>query len=220
MEEKMTMEKILKITSSFTSPPSPFEYFAPASAPAPYYYGFADPFFDSSPPAASYAGLIIGIVVGVIAVVGGRGTPGYAAPELWMPLPVTHKCDVYSFGILLFEIIGRRRNMDIALGDSQQWFPVCAWDKYEKNQLEELMIDYEIEEKDYNIVERMLKVALCCVQYRPENRPMMSIVVKMLEGAIEVPKPPNPFTHLFSGGDVSLTRMPLNSSGSDWSSFV
>ncbi|GKB76864.1 G-type lectin S-receptor-like serine/threonine-protein kinase [Tanacetum coccineum] len=27
-----------------------------------------------------------------------RGTPGYAAPELWMPFPVTHKCDVYSFG--------------------------------------------------------------------------------------------------------------------------
>ncbi|PWA28768.1 protein kinase-like domain, Concanavalin A-like lectin/glucanase domain protein [Artemisia annua] len=37
-----------------------------------------------------------------------RGTPGYAAPELWMPFPVTHKCDVYSFGMLLFEIIGQR----------------------------------------------------------------------------------------------------------------
>jgi len=48
-----------------------------------------------------------------ITMTGGRGTPGYAAPELWMPFPVTHKCDVYSFGILLFEIIGRRRNHDI-----------------------------------------------------------------------------------------------------------
>jgi serine/threonine protein kinase len=41
---------------------------------------------------------------------GARGTPGYAAPELWLPLPVTHKCDVYSFGMLVFEILGRRRN--------------------------------------------------------------------------------------------------------------
>lgn len=62
-----------------------------------------------------------------ITMTGGRGTPGYAAPELWMPQPVTHKCDVYSFGMLLFEIIGRRRNMDTTLGDSLQWFPLWAW---------------------------------------------------------------------------------------------
>ncbi|XP_077216075.1 rust resistance kinase Lr10-like [Tasmannia lanceolata] len=37
-----------------------------------------------------------------VTMTGGRGTPGYAAPELWMPFPVTHKCDVYSFGMLLF----------------------------------------------------------------------------------------------------------------------
>ncbi|KAL6189106.1 hypothetical protein ACLB2K_040496 [Fragaria x ananassa] len=39
-----------------------------------------------------------------IAMTGGRGTPGYAAPELWLGFPITHKCDVYSFGMLLFEI--------------------------------------------------------------------------------------------------------------------
>jgi hypothetical protein len=33
-----------------------------------------------------------------LTITGARGTPGYAAPELWMPLPVTHKCDVYSYG--------------------------------------------------------------------------------------------------------------------------
>ena len=47
-----------------------------------------------------------------ITMTGGRGTPGYAAPELWLPFPVTHKCDVYSFGMLLFEIIDKRRNRD------------------------------------------------------------------------------------------------------------
>ncbi|KAK1434796.1 hypothetical protein QVD17_00550 [Tagetes erecta] len=151
---------------------------------------------------------------------GGRGTPGYAAPELWMPLPVTHKCDVYSFGMLLFEIIGRRRNMDASLGESQQWFPKWAWDKYEKNQVNELMIVCAIEKKDQDDVERMLKVAFCCVQYRPETRPVMSIVVKMLEGALEVPKPLNPFTYLYTGDDNnnSLARMAWNVVGSDWSS--
>ncbi|KAM0026917.1 putative protein kinase RLK-Pelle-RLCK-Os family [Helianthus debilis subsp. tardiflorus] len=117
-----------------------------------------------------------------ITMTAGRGTPGYAAPELWTPHPVTQKCDVYSFGMLLFEIIGRRRNMDVSLGESQQWFPIWAWGKYEKKkQLKDLMIVCGIEEKDQEVVERMLKVALCCVQYRPEARPVMSIIVRMLE---------------------------------------
>ncbi|KAM0020936.1 putative protein kinase RLK-Pelle-RLCK-Os family [Helianthus debilis subsp. tardiflorus] len=156
-----------------------------------------------------------------ITMTGGRGTPGYAAPELWMPLPVTHKCDVYSYGMLLFEIIGRRRNMDVTLGDSQQWFPIWAWGKYEKKQLKDLMIVCGIEEKDQEAAERMVKVALCCVQYRPETRPVMSIVVKMLEGALEIPEPLNPFSHLFSGVNEtgnSLARIAWNVGGSDWSS--
>ncbi|PWA82934.1 serine-threonine/tyrosine-protein kinase catalytic domain-containing protein [Artemisia annua] len=153
---------------------------------------------------------------------GGRGTPGYAAPELWMPLPVTNKCDVYSFGMLLFEIIGRRRNMDVTLGDSQQWFPIWAWNKYENKQLKDLMVVCEIEEKDQEVVDRMLKVALCCVQYRPETRPVMSVVVKMLEGTLEVPELLNPFSHLFIGVKYepsdSLARMAWNVGGSDWTS--
>ncbi|GJX30933.1 G-type lectin S-receptor-like serine/threonine-protein kinase [Tanacetum coccineum] len=156
-----------------------------------------------------------------ITMTGGRGTPGYAAPELWLPLPVTHKCDVYSFGMLLFEIIGRRKNMDVTLGDSQQWFPKWAWEKYEKKQLKDLMIVCAVEENDQKVVEQMLKVALCCVQYRPETRPVMSIVVKMLEGALEVPEPLNPFAYLYSGvnePDESLARLAWNGGGSDWSS--
>ncbi|KAI3801627.1 hypothetical protein L1987_29736 [Smallanthus sonchifolius] len=159
-------------------------------------------------------------VIVVAALVGGRGTPGYAAPELWMPLPVTHKCDVYSYGMLLFEIIGRRRNMDVTLGDSQEWFPIWAWGKYEKKQLNDLVIVCGIEDKDQEVVKRMVKVALCCVQYRPETRPVMSIVVKMLEGALEVPEPSNPFSHLFSGANEagdSLARIAWNVGSSDWS---
>ena len=156
-----------------------------------------------------------------ITMTGRRGTPGYAAPELWMPFPVTHKCDVYSFGMLLFEIIGRRRNVDVTVGNSQEWFPIWAWNKYEKKQLKEFMIVCGIEEKYEEVTTRMLVVAFCCVQYRPENRPMMSTVVKMLEGALEVPEPLNPFTHMFSAvsePDENLARIAWNGGGSEWSS--
>ncbi|KAG8495758.1 hypothetical protein CXB51_013502 [Gossypium anomalum] len=123
----------------------------------------------------------------------GRGTPGYAAPELWMPYPITHKCDVYSFGMLLFEIIGKRRNLDTNLPESQEWFPRWVWKTTETENYVELMMVCGIEDTDRDTVERMMKTALWCIQYRPESRPLMSIVVKMLEGGVEIPAPSNPF---------------------------
>ncbi|RYR13947.1 hypothetical protein Ahy_B04g070677 isoform A [Arachis hypogaea] len=132
---------------------------------------------------------------------GGRGTPGYAAPELWMPFPVTHKCDVYSFGMLLFEIIGRRRNVDNNVPESQEWFPMWVWKKFDGGELQDSTLVSELLlEKHKEMVERMIKVALWCVQYRPESRPMMSAVVKMLEGSEEIPQPLNPFQYLMDNG--------------------
>ncbi|KAM5553829.1 putative serine/threonine-protein kinase [Rosa sericea] len=141
-----------------------------------------------------------------ITMTGWRGTPGYAAPEVWLQCPITHKCDVYSFGMLLFEIIGRRRNLDVNLPESQDWFPRWGWKKFEAGELGELMLVCGIEEKDRAAAERMLKVAICCVQYRSELRPLMSAVVKMLEGEIEIPKPSiNPLQHSLPGTPVMVS---------------
>ncbi|KAL9442388.1 hypothetical protein AB3S75_020819 [Citrus x aurantiifolia] len=54
---------------------------------------------------------------------GRRRTPGCEAPELWMPYSVTQKCDVFSFGMLLFEVVGRRRNLEKEISEGQEWFP-------------------------------------------------------------------------------------------------
>jgi serine/threonine protein kinase len=83
-----------------------------------------------------------------ITMTGVRGTPGYAAPEIWMPSPITHKCDVYSFGMLLFEIIGRRRNLDIKNIETEEWFPIWVWKKFDAGLLEEAMIECGIDEKN------------------------------------------------------------------------
>ncbi|XP_054820417.1 G-type lectin S-receptor-like serine/threonine-protein kinase At5g24080 [Prosopis cineraria] len=140
-----------------------------------------------------------------VTMTGLRGTPGYAAPELWMPFRVTHKCDVFSFGMLLFEIIGRRRNLDVNLTESQEWFPRQVWIKFESEKLEELIIDYGIfEDEDKEIVERMARLAFWCVQYRPELRPIMSVVVKMLEGSMDIPDPSNPFQHWMEEDHATL----------------
>jgi hypothetical protein len=55
-----------------------------------------------------------------------------------------------------------------------------------------------IEEKNREKAERMAMVALWCVQYSPEDRPLMSTVVKMLERSMDIPPPPFPFEQLVS----------------------
>ncbi|XVF29388.1 hypothetical protein REPUB_Repub15cG0116700 [Reevesia pubescens] len=130
------------------------------------------------------------------------GTPGYAAPEVWMPFPVSYKCDVYSFGVMLFEIVGRRRNFDVSLGECQEWFPKHVWEKFDKGELEDVLGNCEIDEKDWEKAKTMVKVALWCVQYLPEARPSMRDVVKILEGAAEAGTPPNPFHHLISSLNI------------------
>ncbi|XP_059461248.1 rust resistance kinase Lr10-like [Corylus avellana] len=130
----------------------------------------------------------------------GRGTPGYAAPELWKPYPVTHKCDVYSFGMLLFEIVGRRRNFDDNQNESRQWLPRWTWDMFANNELAVMVSLCGIEEKNREKAERMAMVALWCVQYSADDRPLMSTVVKMLERSMDITPPPFPFEQLVSPG--------------------
>lgn len=152
-----------------------------------------------------------------VTITGYRGTPGYLAPEFMLKnFPITYKCDVYSFGILLFEIVGRRKNARaVGEGESLDWFPKHVWEEYEKDELMGLIESCGIDEKHRTKAERMAKVAIWCVQDSPEARPPMSAVVKMLEGGVEIMPPPKPFHYLFSVGTDVLK--PPRSSGSAYS---
>ncbi|XP_062226976.1 G-type lectin S-receptor-like serine/threonine-protein kinase SD2-5 [Phragmites australis] len=140
-----------------------------------------------------------------MSLTGGRGTPGYAAPELWMALPATEKCDVYSFGMVLFEILGRRRNYDACQGESREWFPRWVWEKYEQGDMECILLDAKIGEADREKAHMMCKVALWCVQFQPSARPTMSSVVRMLEGEMAIVPPVNPFHYVMHSGGGSTS---------------
>ncbi|URE46358.1 Protein kinase domain containing protein, partial [Musa troglodytarum] len=159
-----------------------------------------------------------------VTLTGGRGTPGYAAPELWMPIPVTQKCDVYSFGMLLFEILGRRRNLQFqesAESQAFEWFPRWVWQKFEHGEMESIVSACGIEEEDREKAERMCQVALWCVQYQPEARPSMGSVVRMLEGEDEIVPPTNPFQYMASlsvssaSGTVNTNASTSSATGID-----
>ena len=118
--------------------------------------------------------------------------------------PITQKCDVYSFGIVLFEIVGGRRNTNVTPSESLDWFPKQVWDEFEKNELDAMTVACGIEEKDREKAIRMSTVALWCVQDLPEARPPMSAAVKMLDGGVEIMPPTKPFNYLYTIGMNAL----------------
>ncbi|KAK2987459.1 hypothetical protein RJ640_022528 [Escallonia rubra] len=118
-----------------------------------------------------------------------RGTRGYVAPEWHRNLPVTVKADVYSFGIVLLEIICRRRTVDSSLPEDEAILEEWVYQCYENRQLSKLVGDEQVDERK---VDRMVKVALWCIQEEPSLRPSIKKVLLMLEGTGDIPKPPSP----------------------------
>ncbi|KAF3443990.1 hypothetical protein FNV43_RR13680 [Rhamnella rubrinervis] len=115
-----------------------------------------------------------------------RGTPGYLAPE-WQQLRVTVKVDVYSFGIVLLEIVCKRRNVDPSRSESSFHLLKMLQKKAKEEQLIDIVedLDEEMENNKEEVV-RMIRVAAWCLQNDYASRPSMSTVVKVLEGVVEV----------------------------------
>ncbi|GLJ06207.1 hypothetical protein SUGI_0033450 [Cryptomeria japonica] len=120
-----------------------------------------------------------------------RGTLGYLDPEFLKYGFATKKCDVYSFGMVLLELVSGRRNLDPFASDTHlQYFPEWAMLKAREGSYLEL-VDQRLENNvDMEVVIRMTKVAFWCVQDNPDKRPTMTESLKMLEGEWNVPDPP------------------------------
>ncbi|KAJ8747776.1 hypothetical protein K2173_014455 [Erythroxylum novogranatense] len=125
-----------------------------------------------------------------------RGTKGYVAPEWFRNLPVTVKVDVYSFGVLLLEIICCRRSVDPKESIPEKAILTdWAYDCYCDGGLDAL-VEYEPEAlKDRARLKRFVMVAIWCIQEDPSLRPNMRQVTQMLEGVCEVPTPPCPYPY-------------------------
>ncbi|KAL7143413.1 hypothetical protein ABFS83_08G189200 [Erythranthe nasuta] len=115
------------------------------------------------------------------------GTFGYLAPEYAIRGKLTRKADIYSFGVLLLEIVSGRCNTNKKLLPAEQNLLEKAWIMYEKDKLVQL-VDTSLEEGDSCTEEacKYIKIGLLCTQDMPKNRPTMSIIVNMLKGEINV----------------------------------
>ncbi|EEE53521.1 hypothetical protein OsJ_36706 [Oryza sativa Japonica Group] len=125
-----------------------------------------------------------------------RGTVGYLAPEWISGVAITPKVDVYSFGMVLLEILsGRRNSYKVHTDDNSDqvaFFPVQAISKLHEGDVQSL-VDPQLN-GDFSLVEveRVCKVACWCIQENEIDRPTMNEVVRVLEGLQELDMPPMP----------------------------
>ncbi|KAB1205150.1 hypothetical protein CJ030_MR7G016794 [Morella rubra] len=149
----------------------------------------------------------------IVSLTAVRGTLGYMAPELFYKNigGLSYKADVYSFGMLLMEMAGRRKNVNASVDHSSQvYFPTWVYDQLQDGR--DIEID-NVTEEEKEICKKMIIVALWCIQMTPSYRPSMHEVVGMLEGKLEcLQMPPKPF--------ISLPERPTEDVGdsSTWSS--
>uniref|UniRef100_A0A7N0VLC9 Protein kinase domain-containing protein n=1 Tax=Kalanchoe fedtschenkoi TaxID=63787 RepID=A0A7N0VLC9_KALFE len=110
------------------------------------------------------------------------GTFGYYhAPEYAMTGQMTAKSDVYSFVVVLLELLTGRKPVDLTLPRGQQSLVTWATPKLSEDKVR-LCVDARLD-GDYppKAVAKMAAVAALCVQYKADFRPNMTIAVKALQ---------------------------------------
>ncbi|KAL9282647.1 putative protein kinase RLK-Pelle-RLCK-VIIa-2 family [Arabidopsis thaliana] len=124
------------------------------------------------------------------------GTMGYAAPEYMATGHLTTKCDVWSYGVFLYELITGRRNKPNSRSEAGRVKPYLSDQRKFK-----LIVDPKLEGK-YSIksVQKLAIVANRCLARNPKARPKMSEVLKMVTEIVEA-----------STGNCSPQLVSLNS---------
>ncbi|GLU23231.1 hypothetical protein SLE2022_392540 [Rubroshorea leprosula] len=128
------------------------------------------------------------------------GTYGYMAPEYAMEGLFSVKSDVFSFGVLLLEIISGKKNKGFHLSEYGESLLTFAWKLWSKGQGMEMIEPLLLQSCVASEVLKCIHIGLLCVQEDPADRPTMSSVIVMLVGeTMTLPKPAEP---AFSVGRV------------------
>ncbi|KAM3197955.1 hypothetical protein ACQJBY_073200 [Aegilops geniculata] len=148
-----------------------------------------------------------------LSMTGARGTIGFIAPEVHSRTfgVVSTKSDVYSYGMMLLEMVGGRRNVKSTVAkSSEKYFPDWIYDHFAQDDgLQACEVTGETEE----IARKMTLIGLWCVQILPAYRPTITKVLEMFERSsddMDMPPKQN-FYGLF---ESSAHNMDVQSSSS------
>ncbi|KAK9272646.1 hypothetical protein L1049_003022 [Liquidambar formosana] len=120
------------------------------------------------------------------------GTLGYMAPEYLAQGRLTEKVDVYSYGVLVLEIVSGEQNNKFSSKESLDTLVTAAWKHFQSNTVSEI-IDESMDIADLEEIKRVVQVGLLCTQEFPCGRPSMTMIVQMLrQKDVELPTPNKP----------------------------
>ncbi|GKD31351.1 putative receptor-like protein kinase [Tanacetum coccineum] len=141
------------------------------------------------------------------------GTLAYMAPEYIMQGYFSVKTDVFSFGVLVLEIVAGQRNHGFQDGETIQNLLSFAWKKWQNGTTPE-MIDPTLKTRSTgslpNII-RSINIGLLCVQENVNDRPTMGSIVNMLNSlSIELPQPSRPPEFNSWSGSSGLEKPDLS----------
>ncbi|XP_060672428.1 G-type lectin S-receptor-like serine/threonine-protein kinase SD3-1 [Ziziphus jujuba] len=105
----------------------------------------------------------------------------------------SHRSDVYSYGMLVLEMVRGRKNVDVGVSrTSEIYFPYWIYEAIELDK--DLRILGVTTEEEKEMAKKMVLLSFWCIQTIPSGRPQMSKVVVILEGSLKsVQIPPKPF---------------------------
>ncbi|XP_020272826.1 receptor-like serine/threonine-protein kinase SD1-8 isoform X2 [Asparagus officinalis] len=134
------------------------------------------------------------------------GTLGYMSPEYAMDGVFSIKSDVFSFGVLVLEIISGKKNKATCYAEPQLNLLSYAWKLWKEGKCLELLDESISSPDSIPEVVRCVQVGLLCVEERAEDRPDMSLVALMLGAKISLPQPKAPgFCTYRSSGDTEVS---------------
>ncbi|KAL5811671.1 hypothetical protein ACOSQ3_026621 [Xanthoceras sorbifolium] len=150
----------------------------------------------------------------IISMLGARGTAGYIAPEVFCRTfgEVFYKSDVYSYGMMILEMVGGRKNIaGIVSHTSEIYFPNWIYKQIEPGK------DFEfhgvVTEEEKEIAKKMIIVSMWCIQTIPSDRPSMSKALEMLGGSLESMQiPPKPSLSLPARSPIPLSSFSTSTS--------
>ncbi|KAG6639638.1 hypothetical protein CIPAW_10G114700 [Carya illinoinensis] len=113
------------------------------------------------------------------------GTYGYMPPEYAMEGRFSEKSDIFSFGVLLLEIVCGRKNTSFYHDEETMSLSRFAWKMWKTDNMPAL-IDPKVLKPDFEKeILRCIHVGLLCVQDLPKDRPTVSIAISMLKSEID-----------------------------------
>nr|XP_023913706.1 G-type lectin S-receptor-like serine/threonine-protein kinase At4g03230 [Quercus suber] len=137
------------------------------------------------------------------------GTYGYMAPEYALDGVFSTKSDVFSFGVVLLEIISGKKNTGFYRSEQAMRLIGYAWRLWTETKVLDLMDQTLHESCNADLFTKCVNVGLLCIQEDPSDRPTMSNVVTMLDSeTVTVPTPKQPAFVLRRGESSTSSGRP------------